>query len=111
VARPLRRIGGGRAFYCEGHTFAALFLRASAKTAVRHLDAVRSAVEDITLDVSLSGGTQARHPAVVERTVSVTVSAGVADTNAGAADAKQVLEAAERALARAKQGGMNRVSR
>jgi diguanylate cyclase (GGDEF)-like protein len=114
VAKQLRRMGGGgHAYYCEGPTFAVLFPGTSAKRAIQYLDAVRVAIEDVTVEVSVTE--PASHPSkpgrVVERTVSVTISAGVAEAVAPSADPKQVTDAADRALARAKQAGMNRVSR
>jgi diguanylate cyclase (GGDEF)-like protein len=114
VAKRLARVGGsGRAFCCEGHTFAVLFPRTSAKNAASHLDRVRLTVEDIAVNVSLSEPItpKATRVARVERTVSVTMSAGVAEPAKPGGDPKQVLEAADQALARARQGGMNRVSR
>ena len=114
VARRLRRVGdGGHAYYCEGPTFAMLFPGTPAKRAIRALDAVRIKVEDVTVDVSVAEpppASKIRPAGTVERTVSVTISAGVAEAKGGE-DPKQVLEAAERALTRARQAGMNRVSR
>ena len=75
---------------------------------------VASAVEDVTVDVSVAGPPPASRlvaAGTVERTVSVTISAGVAESGRTAEDPKPVIEAAERALARAREGGMNRVSR
>lgn len=113
VARRLARVSGrGRAFYCDP-TFAVVFPWTPAKRAARHLDAVRVAVEDLTMDIELGGRTPAARAAragLVERTVSVTISAGVAESRGGA-EPRQVAEAAERALERARQAGMNRVSR
>ena len=113
VAKPLARVGGGgRAYYIEGHRFAVIFPGTSAKTAAQHLDGARHAVEDLTVDVSLGKPTsgQPGRTRVVERTVSVTMSAGIGEAEKGV-EPQQVLDAAERALGRAKQGGMNRVSR
>jgi PleD family two-component response regulator len=65
------------------------------------------------MDIELGGRTPAARAAragLVERTVSVTISAGVAESRGGA-EPRQVAEAAERALERARQAGMNRVSR
>lgn len=113
VARPLARVGGGGRAYCiDGHRFAVLFPHGSAKTAAEQLEIVRHAVQDMNVDVSLSGpstGGQTAPPRAVERTVSVTLSAGVAEAEPDG-EPLQVLEAAERALTRAKQEGMNRVS-
>jgi diguanylate cyclase (GGDEF)-like protein len=114
VAKRLQRMGGGgHAYYCDGPTFAVLFPGASAKRAMQYLDAVRVVIEDVTVEVSVTepASSPGKPGRVVERTVSVTISAGVAEAAAASADPKQVTEAADRALARAKQAGMNRVSR
>jgi len=115
IAKRLRRTAhGAQAYYCEGPTFAVLFPRIPAKHAIRHLDSVRIAVEDVTVDVSVEGPPPASRlvrAGTVERTVSVTISAGVAECGRPGEDPKPVIEAAERALARAREGGMNRVSR
>jgi GGDEF domain-containing protein len=115
IAKRLRRTAhGAQAYYCEGAMFAVLFPRVPAKSAIRHLDAVRIAVEDVTVDVSVAEPPPASRlvrAGVVERTVSVTISAGVAESGKPGEDPKPVLEAAERALARARGAGMNRVSR
>ena len=115
IAKRLRRTAhGAQAYYCEGPVFAVLFPRFPAKLAIRHLDAVRIAVEDLTVEVSVAEPPPASRlvrAGVVERTVSVTISAGVAETGKPGEDPKPVLEAAERALARAREAGMNRVSR
>jgi len=115
IAKRLRRTAhGAQAYYCEGAVFAVLFPRLSGKLAIRHLDAVRIAVEDVTVEVSVAEPPPASRLAragVVERTVSVTISAGVAESDKPGEDPKPVLEAAERALARARAAGMNRVSR
>jgi GGDEF domain-containing protein len=120
VAKKLRRVsnGGGHAYYWESGMFMALFPRKSAERAARLLEAVRVTVEELTLDVSLStpaaraaNGASARPAKVVERTVSVTISAGVAEKEKAGVDPKEVIEAAEQALQRARQAGMNRVAR
>ena len=114
VAKALAKVGGrGRAFYCGQHRFAVVFRRTSRKVAGRRLDVVRRAVEAATLDVAvpqpLHPGRPARAGAIM-RTVSVSVSAGVAQPEGPGVDPYDVLQAAERALDRAKQGGLNRVS-
>jgi len=113
VADALRKVGaGGRPFYCGVQTFVVVFRRTSAKLAARRLDAVRRAVQDATLDLSVTergrGGKSATAVAV-ERTVSVTISAGIAHADKGGADPYEVMLAAERALDRAREAGMNRV--
>ena len=116
VGKQLRRLGGGgQAYYLEGPTFAVLFGRTPIGRAVPHLDAVRAAVEGLTVDVAVptksASKTKPAKPGVVQRTVSVTISAGVAEPGESGEDQRQVVEAAERALRRARQGGMTRVSR
>ena len=114
LGKRLRHVKGGHAYYCEGATFAVLFPRMVATRAMRELDAVRHAVEGLTVDVSLAAlpsSSQRPQRGPVERTVSVTVSAGVAECERPGEDPKRVMEAADQALARAREGGMNRVSR
>lgn len=114
VAKALTKVGGrGRAFYCGTHTFAVVFRRTSAKMAARHLEVVRRAVEAATLDVAVPQQPRAGRPArtrAVEQTLSVTISVGVAQAEKPGADADEVLRAAGRALDRAKDAGLNRVS-
>ncbi len=113
VAKALTKIGGrGRAFYCGTQTFAVVFRRTPARTAARHLEVVRRAVEAATLDVAVPQPPRAGRPArtAVKRTVSVTISIGVAQSEKPGADPDDVLRAAQRALDRAKDAGLNRVS-
>jgi PleD family two-component response regulator len=115
IARRLKRVGsGGHAYYCDGPVFAVLFPGTPVKRAIRYLDAVRIKVEDVTVDVSVAAAPPASkllRAGTVERTVSVTISAGVAETARAGEDPKRVVEAADKALARARDAGMNRVSR
>ena len=120
VGDELKKIGGGgRPFYCGAHTFAVLFRRTSSTAATGHLNAVRRRIEAASVDVRIPERPRpAGQPAsrtdrptrVVERTVSVTISAGVAEPENGHADPHEVLRAAEAALGRAKEAGQNRVS-
>lgn len=114
VARILARVrGGGCAFYCERPMFAVIFPYTSARMAVRYLDIVRRKVELATVDLSLpvQRRPDQRSPvAIVERTVSVTISAGVAQCNTRGTDPRTILHAAEDALERARHDGMDRVS-
>ncbi len=121
VAGALAKVGGGGiAFYCEGHTFAVVIRRTSAAVAARHLDVVRRAVERATLDIRVPerprpsqpdrpGPSRPARAKAGERTVAVTISAGVAEPERRGADPHQVLLAAGRALDRAKEAGLNRV--
>jgi GGDEF domain-containing protein len=96
-----------------------LFRRTSSTAATGHLNAVRRRIEAASVDVRIPERPRpAGQPAsrtdrptrVVERTVSVTISAGVAEPENGHADPHEVLRAAEAALGRAKEAGQNRVS-
>ncbi len=124
VGRMLGQIGGGgRAFYCGDHTFAVVFRRTSASTAGRHLDIVRRRIEETDIDVSVMevplpepepAGAALRperpeRPRAVVRTVSVTISAGVAHAAHRGADPHEILRAARLALDRAKEAGFNQV--
>ena len=115
IARRLKHVGGGgHAYYCEGPTFAVLFPGTPVKRAIQYLDGVRIKVEDVTVDVSVAAPPPASkllRAGTVERTVSVTISAGVAEAARAGEDPKRVAEAAEKALVRAREAGMNRVSR
>jgi GGDEF domain-containing protein len=113
IARRLRQVGGGgHAFHCDGPMFAVLFPRTPLGVAVRQLEAVRATVEELTIDLSVAGPQPASRrvqAGTVERTLSVTISAGVTQTTPGT-DPKQAFDAADRALARAREAGMNCVS-
>lgn len=123
VASALGKVGGGgRAFYCGAHTFAVVFRRTSAATAARHIDIVRRHIEAADLEVSVVQPARPgeREPTraarsqprvvTVERTVSVTISAGVAHSAERGADPHQIMVEATRALERAKAAGLNRVT-
>ena len=114
VARTLARTrGGGRAFYCERHTFAVIFPHTSARAAVRYLDLVRQKIELTTMDlaVPVKRRPDPRSPVtIVERTVAVTISVGVAASNQRGADPREIMRAAHEALERAKHDGMDRVA-
>jgi GGDEF domain-containing protein len=113
IARRLRQIGGGgTAYHCDGPTFAVIFPRAGMTVALRELEAVRATVEELTIDLEVAAPPPASkrvQAGTLARTLSVTVSAGVTERVPGK-DPKQMLDAAERALARAREAGMNCVS-
>jgi GGDEF domain-containing protein len=112
VAEALVKVGGGgRPYYLEAHTFAVVFPRASAEAAGRHLDVVRRAVATATLDVRVLERAHGARPAhTVERTVSATISVGVAQPEQRGVSPHEVLRSAGEALEHAKQAGQNRVS-
>jgi diguanylate cyclase (GGDEF)-like protein len=125
VARRLEQVsGGGVAYRCGGEEFAILFPGKSAEDALPHVERLRAAIEQSTFIVRgrqrrtrsrLSHDRRKPRPrarvlSLEPQEVSVTVSAGVADTLGGADELDDVLRAADRALYCAKEAGRNRVA-
>jgi diguanylate cyclase (GGDEF)-like protein len=105
--------GGGRAFRYGGEEFAIIFDGASIDEALPHLETLRKRIE--TTGFALRGPDRPRHRPEAPRSlrpvrrVSVSVSIGAAAADGGEDRADEVLEAADAALYRAKEGGRNRV--
>jgi GGDEF domain-containing protein len=106
--------GGGRAFRYGGEEFAVLFPGKVLGECVDELEELRRSVEDSAFTVRrrlrsprkpANGGEGGRG----RRQVAVTVSIGAAETNGRGEAPEQVIQAADRALYRAKDGGRNRV--
>ena len=109
--------GGGRAFRYGGEEFSVLFADASVRDALPHLEKTRKAIEGYGMAVrggdrpeDRKEGSVRRGEGAAETILSVTVSIGVAATNAEHDTPAKVIKAADEALYRAKQGGRNRVS-
>jgi diguanylate cyclase (GGDEF)-like protein len=131
AARLAAVTGNGEAYRVGGEEFSILFRGSSMKEAAEHLEEVRAAVERSTFRVrsvherrSAARDSDRRTPGRKtrrlkvkqignlqdsEQKLSVTVSIGVAEPNAGMQEAEQVIQAADKALYRAKQTGRNRV--
>jgi diguanylate cyclase (GGDEF)-like protein len=135
VASRLARVsGGGQAFRVGGEEFSILFPGKSMKEVVPHLDSLRALIEESKFRVrstperrSAPRGagrriedkkgagrrkpTRPRRPLTETSTgeLSVTVSIGVAEPGAKLREVEQVIEAADKALYRAKKAGRNRV--
>ncbi len=109
--------GGGTAYRYGGEEFTILFPGKEADEAMRHLEALREEVESYRLALRATdrpkkakGGKRQRGGWRGKNSVSVTVSIGVAERNGRLATPQAVIEAADRALYRAKDKGRNRVS-
>jgi diguanylate cyclase (GGDEF)-like protein len=129
VAASLARVtGGGKAFRVGGEEFSILFSGKSVKEVAPHLESLRTAIEESRFRVrggeerrsatrgpdrrtaARKKGSRASAPAQVsDGKLSVTVSMGVAEATPHTQEVEQVIQAADKALYRAKQSGRNRV--
>jgi diguanylate cyclase (GGDEF)-like protein len=119
VAGRLAQIGGeGIAYRYGGEEFCVLFPDSDLRRATRHLESMRASIERYKMAVR--GPDRPRNPddtaslrvnKPVEKSLSVTVSIGVAQPADALRTPAQVLKAADEALYRAKQAGRNRVSK
>ena len=133
VAAGLSRVtGGGHAYRCGGEEFNILFPGKTTSEVVDPLEQLRAAIE--SSEFHLRGGDRRQAPRGPDRrnerargrarkghairelahekspaALSVTVSIGVANSEVEGADPDLVLQAADRALYRAKENGRNRV--
>jgi GGDEF domain-containing protein len=133
VAAGLSRVtGGGHAYRCGGEEFNILFPGKTTSEVVDHLEQLRAAIE--SSEFHLRGGDRRQAPRGPDRrnekvrgrarkghairelahekspaALSVTVSIGVANSEQEGADPDLVLQAADKALYRAKENGRNRV--
>jgi diguanylate cyclase (GGDEF)-like protein len=114
AARLAQAPGGGTAYRYGGEEFALLFPGKGADECVPHLDELREAVETSRFTMrrrfrprskpSASKGRKTREA------ITITVSIGVAERNSKHGTPDQVVQAADKALYRAKEAGRNRVS-
>lgn len=106
--------GGGRAFRYGGEEFAVVFPGLAAERAVPHLERLRAAVAATSFAVRATDRPRKKparaQPAAATRTVAVTVSIGVADSDHAGPTAGDVVKAADEALYRAKRAGRNRIA-
>ncbi len=111
--------GGGKAYRYGGEEFTILFPGKDAAAAIPYLEALRREIESYKLALrstdrpkkSKGGGKRQRGGWRGKDAVSVTVSIGVAERNERLVTPQAVIEAADRALYRAKDKGRNLVSR
>jgi GGDEF domain-containing protein len=119
VAARLEQIeGGGKAFRYGGEEFCVLFPDRKLQDATPHLEKMRQSIETYKMAMRSpdrpkdpDAGSKLRETRLAEKTLSVTVSIGVAERSDGDATPGQAVRAADAALYRAKRGGRNRVSR
>jgi GGDEF domain-containing protein len=109
--------GGGTAYRYGGEEFCILFPELRLADALPQVEKVRADIAAYQMAVRRPDrpadpetGTKLRHLRSPEKTLSVTVSIGVAEPDDHSATPAEVLVAADRALYRAKEGGRNRVS-
>ena len=109
-----RTEGGGRPFRYGGEEFAVLFPGKSADEALPYLEDLREVIEESTFTLRGQDRPKIRPEKPVRstggrRTISVTVSIGVAEPEESGADPDDIIRAADQALYRAKRTGRNRV--
>jgi diguanylate cyclase (GGDEF)-like protein len=110
VAQGLRRHAGGAAFRYGGEEFCVVYGGSRAAKAADLLEQARAAIE--AQQVVVAAPPRGRRKAAggaTDKAVAVTISAGCAPRSDQHRAAAEVLEAADRALYRAKQRGRNRV--
>jgi diguanylate cyclase (GGDEF)-like protein len=119
VAARLAQVpGGGKAYRYGGEEFCILFPGLGATESLAHVEQIRADIAAYQMAVrrpnrprDSEAGTRLRHLRSPEKTLSVTVSIGVAEAEDSRATPAEVVIAADRALYRAKEAGRNRVSR
>jgi diguanylate cyclase (GGDEF)-like protein len=117
VASRMERVsGGGKPFRYGGEEFTIVFSGKSTEEAVEHLDSLRRNIKDSGFTIRSkdrkrkSAGSRSNGKAKNGRKVSVTISIGVAQRSDKDSSPDTVIQAADKALYRAKNGGRNRVS-
>ena len=110
--------GGGKAYRYGGEEFTVLFPGKEVDEAMPHLEALRAEIESYQLALRSSdrpkkakGSKRQRGGWRGKDSVSVTISIGAAARNDRRTTAEAVIQAADRALYRAKDKGRNQVSR
>jgi diguanylate cyclase (GGDEF)-like protein len=119
VAARLARIeGGGLSYRYGGEEFCVLFSERTLEEALPHLEKLRKDIEDYRIAVrggdrprEREAGSRLRAARAPEKTLSVTVSIGVAERDDTLIRPLLVIRAADEALYRAKRAGRNRVMR
>lgn len=115
AARLARASGGGTAYRYGGEEFALVFPGKGAEECLPHLEELRAIVE--TSRFTMRRRFRPRNTAKIDKgmrkpkqPITITVSIGVAERNHRNESPDQVVQAADKALYRAKEAGRNRVS-
>jgi len=115
IAGRLAQVGGGgKAYRYGGEEFAVIFPGRTAPECLADLEALRQAVEDTRFILRRRFRSKRKREKVVTnkgpgQRVPVTISIGVAEKSERHAEPDLVVQAADRALYRAKDGGRNQV--
>lgn len=116
--RLARVAGGGKVYRYGGEEFSVIFPGKSVEEALPHLEALRRDIAGYRLSLRDPQRGDKPNPAGKRRgedapgpTVSVTISIGVAQASDPSSSPEEVIQAADRALYRAKKQGRNQVSR
>ena len=116
MARHLEAVGGGgRAFRYGGEEFAVVFRGKKLDAVQDHLEALRASIGDAEFLLRAADRPKKRPskpaPRITKaKTLSITASIGVAQSNEDTSTPQEVVEAADQALYRAKRAGRNRVT-
>ena len=118
AARLAQAAGGGTAYRYGGEEFCIMFPEVGLAEALPHVEKICADIAAYQMAVrrddrpkDAEAGTRLRSLRAAEKTLSVTVSIGIAEPDDQLSTPAEVLRAADQALYRAKQGGRNRVSR
>jgi len=114
-----RAPGGGKAYRYGGEEFTLLYPGRKRGEALPHLEQVRASVEQASFTLRSwkrprkkpDGARAGKAKSTNARTLSVTVSIGMADTTGKDPTPESILKNADRALYRAKKKGRNRIAR
>ncbi|WP_303900921.1 GGDEF domain-containing protein [Thiohalomonas denitrificans] len=113
AARLSRVTGGGKAYRYGGEEFTVLYPGKSMEATLHHLEQLRETIASSPFTVRGKGRRRkkgAKPGKGSNRTVNITVSAGVAEREGSGRNPQAVIKAADKALYRAKTGGRNRVA-